>query len=66
MHERKSATNLLVLERAEPSALRSRILRYPRPDRLNDEDVGKASDDRLAPGTHFLRFYRHQAERALD
>ena len=35
MHERKRATNLLVLERAEPSGLRSRILRHPRSDRLS-------------------------------
>ena len=66
MHERKSATNLPVLERAEPSGLRSRILCHPRADRLDDEDVGEASHNRLAAGTHVLRFNRHQAERALD
>lgn len=47
MHERKSATNLFVLECAEPSRLRSRILCHPRSDRLNDEDVGEPSHDGL-------------------
>ena len=66
MDERKCATNLLVLERAEPSGLRSRILCHPRSDRLNDDDVGESSHDRFATGSQLLRFHRHHAERALD
>jgi hypothetical protein len=66
MDERKSATNLPVLERAEPSGLRSRILGHPRSDRLDDENVGEATHDCLAARTHVLRFNRHQAERAVD
>jgi hypothetical protein len=58
--------HLPVLERAEPSGLCSRILRHPRSDRLDDENVGEASHDGLAAGTHVLRFNRHQAERAVD
>ena len=66
MDERDRAADLLVPQRAEPAGLRRRILLDPGADGLDHQDVGEASDDRLAPGPQRPGFGGHEAQRALD
>jgi hypothetical protein len=66
MDECNRAADLLVAQCAEPAGLSLRIRCDPRANRLDHQNIGKASDDRFAACSQLARLAREKAQRALQ
>ncbi len=66
MNECECATNLLILQGAEPTLLGSRCVGHPGADCLNQQYVAKSRDDGLATWPQRLRLGDDETQRALQ
>ena len=62
MHERHRTPDLRIAERAQPAGLCRRVQLDPRPDGLDQEDVGQAGDDGFAARAHRPRLGCHEVQ----
>src|SRR5689334_6490554 len=66
MHEPQCRTDVSVTKCCKPSGNTLRLLPDPRPDSLNEDEIGQSGDDRLATYTPGCDFGPEQLQRAIQ